>query len=114
MPAPYLQLISGSQEVATTLVVLAGGQNVIPAYTPLMVDTTTGKFLVWNGLKSGEAVYLTAAEINATSDVNAQVYKSGTFNIDVIKWPLNGTTELTQAQKLAAFAGSALSAQPLS
>lgn len=117
MPAPYLQLISGTQEVCTTMVTVAGGQDVIPAYTPLMVDTSTGLFLIWDGTSSGEAVCLTSCTIDASVTVNAQVYKSGTFNIDVINWPSepdsNGVTELTQAQKLAAFAGSAVSAQPL-
>ncbi|MCU0144860.1 head decoration protein [Klebsiella pneumoniae] len=126
METPYLQLLSGTQQVATTMVAIAGGQGEIPAYTPLMVDAAQGLFKVWDGAASGDAVYLTASGdavyltasvIDATDEVNAQVYKCGTFNIDVINWPTvtteDATTELTQAQKLAAFAGSAVSAQPL-
>lgn len=117
METPYLQLLSGTQQVATTMVAIAGGQGEIQAYTPLMVDAAQGLFKVWDGAASGDAVYLTASVIDATDEVNAQVYKCGTFNIDVINWPTvtteDATTELTQAQKLAAFAGSAVSAQPL-
>lgn len=72
---------------------------------------------MWDGAASGNAVYLTASVIDATDEANAQVYKCGTFNIDVINWPTvtteDATTELTQAQELAAFSGSAVSAQPL-
>ena len=82
-----------------------------------MVDAAQGLFKVWDGAASGNAVYLTASVIDATDEANAQVYKCGTFNIDVINWPTvtteDATTELTQAQELAAVSGSAVSAQPL-
>lgn len=118
MSSPYFQLIAGTQEVCTTMVVIAGGQGVIPSLTPLQVELDSGLFFVWDGKSAGAAVYLTTNEVNAASEVNAQVYKSGTFNIDVLSWPKvkdesNNDIDLTTAQKLAAFAGHCVSAQPL-
>lgn len=118
MSAPYLELFSGTQEVSTTMISLAGGQGVIPAFTPLQVEPLTGLFVVWDGSASGTAVYLTAGNIDTAVQTNTQVYKSGTFNTDVINWPVvddgaGGQIPLTLTQKLAAFAGNCVSAQPL-
>ncbi|ELY4671749.1 hypothetical protein SM021_002354 [Cronobacter muytjensii] len=44
MEIPYLQLYPGTQQVATTMVTIAGCQGEIPAYTPLMVDAAQGLF----------------------------------------------------------------------
>ncbi len=37
MPAPYIQLIAGTQELSSTLVHLADSGD-IPAFTPLMMN----------------------------------------------------------------------------
>lgn len=104
----YNQIFAGTAEVTTCQAVLTGG--VIPAFTPLMIDVTTGAALPWAGAHPKEAVYLTAHDVDATSAKAVQVYRSGIFNIDVINWP-EGVTTLSK--KLSAFAGSGIAVQPL-
>ncbi|WP_371337477.1 head decoration protein [Klebsiella quasipneumoniae] len=104
----YNQIFAGSAEVSSCQTVLTGG--IIPAFTPLMIDPTTGVSLPWDGVNPQQAVFLTPCEIDATTTKTVQVYRSGIFNIDVVNWP-ESVTMLTQ--KLSAFAGSGIAVQPL-
>ncbi|MCY1701341.1 head decoration protein [Lelliottia sp. SL45] len=109
MGVPYSELYSGTAEVSTTLACLLNTGN-IPAFTPLMVEPTSGLVTPWDGVNAGAAVYLTSFAIDTANQRRAQVYKTGTFNADIVNWPENVTTF---EKKLSAFAGSALSVQPL-
>lgn len=109
MPVPYAELFAGSDEVSTTLVPI-GGEDIIPALTPLMLEPVSKTIVAWNGDNSGQASFISPFEIDPSTQNYVQVYKSGTFNMDVINWPESVTTT---DQKLTAFVGSALSVQPL-
>ncbi|MCL9783656.1 head decoration protein [Vibrio sp. S4M6] len=76
-----------------------------PVLTPLMADTTEPDTLVkWDGV-AGKEIALSAcvADAPASNEIKA-VIVSGTYRISYINWP-NG---LTDAQKRAAFLGTAL------
>ncbi|EEZ4278546.1 head decoration protein [Escherichia coli] len=107
MPTPYTQLLSGTQEVVSTLACFASAGE-IKARTPLM-QNGTGLMVEWDGTP-GKAVYLTISEINTATKTRAQVYKCGIFNIDEINWP---DTADTFEKKISAFVGSGISVQPL-
>ncbi|MCY1696639.1 head decoration protein [Lelliottia sp. SL45] len=109
MGVPYSELYSGTAEVSTTLACLLNTGN-IPAFTPLMVEQTSGLVTPWDGVNAGAAVYLTCFNIESNVQNRVQVYKTGTFNVDIVNWPESVTT---LEKKLSAFAGSALSVQPL-
>lgn len=111
MTTPYSEIFSGTAEVSTTLVFFANS-GVIPAFTPLMLEPVNGIMVPWDGKNSGNAVFLTPHAIDTTTQRRAQVYKSGTFNVDVINWPVTDPV-LTLEKKIAAFAGAGLSVQPL-
>ncbi len=104
-------IVAGSDDIATTEVVIASGQN-LAQYTPIGQVTATGKFVVWApGATDGseKAVYLTANAIDASAaDVSSQVYKAGTFNTDLVE-----LGAATAAQKLACFVGTPISLQTL-
>ncbi|EKZ5694341.1 head decoration protein [Klebsiella pneumoniae] len=108
MPAPYIQLIAGTQELSSTLVHLADSGD-IPAFTPLMMNAD-GLLVPWDGVSAGKAVYLTPHLISSGTQKTAQVYKTGIFNIDAVNWPKSVTEE---AARMAAFIGSGVSVQPL-
>ncbi|EJS3010427.1 head decoration protein [Salmonella enterica] len=108
MTAPYLQLIAGTQEVTSTLVYLSGTEA-MPSFTPLMMNAD-GTMVAWDGVESGKAIYLTPHAIDPTKQPRVMVYKTGIFNIEVIHWPDSVTTD---QKKIAAFAGSGISVQPL-
>lgn len=110
MSAPYKEIVAGGEPPVTTLGILAGGQGVIPALTPLVQDATNGALVVWDGTNAGQAVYVTAFSIDATSQTQAQVYKSGVLNVDALNWPKSVTT---LSARVAAFVGSPISVQPL-
>ncbi|NTZ38149.1 head decoration protein [Enterobacter sp. JMULE2] len=109
MGVPYPEIYSGTAEVSTTLVCLSGSGS-IPQFTPLMIEPTSGLMTPWDGVNAGAAVYLTCFNIESNAQSRAQVYKTGTFNVDIVNWPESVTT---LEKKLSAFAGSALSVQPL-
>ncbi|EOV0286492.1 head decoration protein [Salmonella enterica] len=108
MSAPYLQLVAGTQEITSTLVYLSGTEA-MPAFTPLMMNAD-GAMVPWDGTESGKAIYLTPHAIDPTKQPRAMVYKTGIFNIELIKWPESVTTD---QKKAASFAGSGISVQPL-
>lgn len=108
MAAPYLQIISGTQELVSTLAHFADSGE-IPAFTPLMM-TDAGLMVPWDGEESGKAVYLTPHIIDTSLQSTAKVYKAGIFNTEIINWPESVTPEHKRA---AAFVGSGISVQPL-
>lgn len=103
-------LITGSDSVATTEGTLAAGQ-MLARLAPLGQNSTTGEFHLWApAATNGTEVATRIAPIKADTTVGAvkqQLYKSGTFNPDLIAWP-DGTTEV---QKLTAFVGTPISLQ---
>ena len=89
-------------EPETTPVTIAADQ-VIPARTPLKLNTTSGEYEVADATAS-KAVRMTAYAIDTTGAAKeAQVYKQGQFNIDLVNWPAaaDNTTK-----KTLMFAGS--------
>ncbi|EHI7916604.1 head decoration protein [Salmonella enterica] len=108
MSVHYPQLIAGTQELTSTLVYLSGTEA-IPAFTPLMMNAD-GAMVPWDGVESGKAIYLTPHAIDPTKQPRAMVYKTGIFNIELIHWP---DAVATEQKKIAAFAGSGISVQPL-
>lgn len=89
-------------EPETTPVIIAADQ-VIPARTPLKLNTTTGEYEIADATAQ-KAVRMTAYAIDTTGAAKgAQVYKQGQFNIGLVNWPV---TADTAAKKTLMFAGS--------
>jgi hypothetical protein len=107
----YDSIRSGSDHVATTSVIITSGQN-LEKYEPIGQVTATGKFIrSLPGANDGSQipVYLTPFAIDATAgDKRVQVLKSGTFDTAQIVFDAS----YTDAQKLTAFVGTAISLQP--
>lgn len=80
--------------------------QVFPALTPLMVDTTNKESLVkWDGT-AGKAVVLSACKAqNEAQDELKSVIVSGIYRISELNWP----DGLSDAEKRAAFQGTAIS-----
>jgi TRAP-type mannitol/chloroaromatic compound transport system substrate-binding protein len=112
MLEPYINedITSGCDAIATTSVTILSGQN-LAANTPLGQITASGKFTECktdanNG--SQTARYLTAQAIDATGgDVQAQVYKAGTFDPEMVLFDAS----FSAAEKLIAFVGTPISLQ---
>lgn len=106
----YDDITSGSDQIATTQVTILSGQ-VLAANTPIGQVTATGKFVnsvrtAVNG--SQNPTYITAVAIDATAaDVQAQVYKAGTFDPEKLNWDASHT----DVSKLTAFVGTPISLQ---
>ena len=107
----YDGVVAGSDQVSTTEAIITSGEN-LAARTPLGMVTATGKLVAWapgaaNG--SEKAVYLTVDAVDATGgDISTQVYKAGTFNVDMVE-----LGAATAAQKLNCFVGTPISLQAL-
>lgn len=110
MGANYVELLAGSEALTTTLGLFVSSGDVIPALTPLMLSAQSNALVAWDGEASGQAIYVSAFQVDTASQTSAQVYKTGTLNVDALNWPENVTT---LAAKMAAFAGSGVSVQPL-
>lgn len=106
----YDDVTSGSDEIATTSVIIASGQT-LGALAPIGQVTATGKFVLSESDASNgsqKPVYITAQEIDASSgDVNTQVFKAGTFDPEMLAWD----DSFTAPQKLTAFVGTPISLQ---
>lgn len=76
-----------------------------PAMTPLMLDTSTRKLVVWDGTTDGAAVGILAVAADQTS-TTLTFYKSGTFRYEDVLWPEAASDE---TKKRTAFAGTAIS-----
>ena len=108
MATPFLQIISDTQELVSTLAHFADSGEV-PAFTPLMMNDD-GLMVPWDGVGAGKAVYLTPHIIDTALQRTAKVYKAGIFNTSIVNWPEGIETE---QQRAAAFVGSGVSVQPL-
>ncbi|EGO5721957.1 head decoration protein, partial [Escherichia coli] len=76
-----------------------------PTMTPLMLDTSTRKLVVWDGTTDGAAVGILAVAADQTS-TTLTFYKSGTFRYEDVLWPEAASDE---TKKRTAFAGTAIS-----
>jgi hypothetical protein len=110
-PFSYATLIAGSDSVSTTEGTIASGEN-LAANTPLGMVTATGKLVIRApGAADGseKAVRMTVNAVDATAgDVSTQLYKTGTFNVDLVE-----LGAATAAQKLTCFVGTPISLQAL-
>jgi len=106
----YDHITSGSDEIATTSVVIASGA-ILAANTPIGQVTSTGKFVECNPSATNGSetpVYITTVAVDASGgDVNSQVFKAGTFDPDKLEWNAN----FTATTKLLAFVGTPISLQ---
>lgn len=102
--------VTGNETPATMLITIATGLT-LAARTPLGQVTASGHFVAWApGASDGSQIAsaITAFDINTSGGAAAkQVYKSGTFNPDLVTWP-GGATDL---QKALAFTRSPISLQ---
>ncbi|WMY72732.1 head decoration protein [Buttiauxella selenatireducens] len=105
------ELVAGTEALVTTLGIFSPGNGVIPALSPLMLDEESGALVVYDGAKVGKAIYVSTFSVDTDSKSQAQVYKCGVLNVDALNWP---ETVSTLSQRVAAFAGSGISVQPLS
>lgn len=98
-----VRVFSGS-DPAYTAVGAVLFTDVTPALTPLMLEATQGVLVPWDGINAGQAVAVLALEHNGVSSTGSY-YKTGTFDISVILWPVG----VTDIKKRNAFVGSAIS-----
>lgn len=102
--------ITGSQPYYTALGTVASGED-LPERTPLGQVTASGKFIAWDPAAvdgSEVALRLSLYAVDATAaDKAAQMITGGSFNPDLVNWPVGATA----AQKLTAFAGTPISLQ---
>lgn len=92
MPTPYTQLLSGTQELVSTLACFASAGE-IKARTPLM-QNGAGLMVEWDGTP-GKAVYLTISDIN-TATKTAHRFISAGF---LISMKLTGLIQRTRSRK---------------
>ena len=102
--------VTGNETPATMLVTIATGQT-IAARTPIGQVAASGHYIAWlPGASDGSqvAVAITAFDVDTTSGGAAakQVYKSGTFNPELVAWPT-----ATDLQKALSFTRSPISLQ---
>lgn len=104
-PAPF-QLFAGDAPVITQPDTIAQDAVVIPQYTPLTRDATSGKLkraTVTSGTPD-KVCAITSYAVDATGgDVYKSNYTGGYFNTDAIAWPAAFTTEL---QKQTSVSGT--------
>ncbi|EIX7353023.1 head decoration protein [Escherichia coli] len=96
--------IFAGNDTAFTAVGCSGITVATPAMTPLMLDETSGKLVVWDGQKAGTAVGVLALAL-AGSESTLTYYKSGTFATESLVWP----DSVDAVKKNNAFVGSAIS-----
>lgn len=106
----YEVWVTGSDVAATTSGVLASGENVAKR-TPLGQVTATGKFIAWDPAAvdgSGKAVRMSAVATDASAaDAATAMIKSGTYNPELVNWPVG----VTDIEKALAFVGTPISLQ---
>ena len=102
---------TGSEPVQTTESVLAAGQGVVPARTPIGIVTATGEWKVSdlaNNDGSEVATRMTAFEVDTTVARAVSTYKVGTFNPELVNWH---TSFNDAVKKALAFVGTPISLQ---
>ena len=95
----------GNSDPAHTAIAPGGLSAKTPAMTPLMLDGTTRKLVVWDGTTDGAAVGILAVAADQTS-TTLTFYKSGSFRYEDVLWPEAASDE---TKKRTAFAGTAIS-----
>ena len=102
--------VTGSEPVETTEVVVASGLT-IAAREVLAMNKSTGKVVKFDNAGSNganQAVFIAPYAIDSTGgEVSTMVYKSGTFNPELIVW----ANAASDAVKASAFAGTPISLQ---
>lgn len=101
----FTQWKTGHRPITTNTVTLASGQGVLPEKTPLGQNSTTGAYHKWAPAASDgtqKAVAILQAEVDATTSVQANVWDGGSFNPEMVAWPVGATA----AQKATAFVGT--------
>ncbi|KFC09040.1 head decoration protein [Trabulsiella guamensis ATCC 49490] len=97
------RVFAGNDE-AHTAKASSGITVATPALTPLMLNTTSGKLVVWDGAASGTAVGVLALALEGTEQI-LTYYKSGTFATESLVWP----TGVDAVKKANAFVGCSIS-----
>ncbi|UMR98617.1 head decoration protein [Escherichia coli] len=96
--------VFAGNDPAYTATGCSGITEATPALTPLMLDETSGKLVVWDGQKAGTAVGILVLALAGT-ETTLTYYKSGTFATTALCWP-EGVADPVKA---GAFVGSAIS-----
>ncbi|HCM1954439.1 TPA: head decoration protein [Salmonella enterica subsp. salamae serovar 9,46:z4,z24:z39:z42] len=96
--------IFAGNDPAYTTTGMSGITAVTPELTPLMLDETSGKLIVWDGQKAGTAVGVLTLPLTGTETL-LTCWKSGTFATEALRWP----ESVDAVKKANAFAGSAIS-----
>lgn len=104
--------ILGPDQPVTAVGTLKSGTTVT-RLTPVAIDSDDPSlFVVWDGYTDA-ALGLAAFDLTASSDTEFSYYAKGSFRSSAIPWPQipTGTTprDMTEAEKQAAFAGTAIS-----
>ncbi|GHL51465.1 hypothetical protein ECZU29_63150 [Escherichia coli] len=89
----------GNSDPAHTATAPGGLSAKAPAMTPLMLDTTTRKLVVWDGTTDGAAVGILAVAADQTS-TTLTFYKSGTFRYEDVLWPEAASDETKNGPRL--------------
>lgn len=101
----FEQFKTGGRPITTNKVTLASGQGIVAARSALGQNSTTGFYHKWNPAATDgtqRAVALLIADTDTTAAADANVWDSGTFNVDLVVW--SGSP--TAAQKATAFVGT--------
>ncbi|HAY0219015.1 TPA: head decoration protein [Escherichia coli] len=96
--------IFAGNDPAHTATGVSGITSATPALTPLMLDDSSGRLIVWDGQKAGTAVGVLTLPLTGTESV-LTFYKTGTFATDALCWP----DDVNEVVKSGAFVGSAIS-----
>ncbi|MDM3447999.1 head decoration protein [Citrobacter sp. Cb027] len=96
--------VFAGNDSAHTAVGNSGITSATPALTPLMLDSSSGKLIAWDGNVAGTAVGVLALDLAGT-ETSLTYYKTGTFATESLKWPLS----VDEVKKANAFVGSAIS-----
>ena len=102
--------ILGPDQQITAIGTLKAG-TAVTRLAPVMTDDT-GLFVPWDG-SAGTAVGLAAFDLAAADDMGFSYYAKGSFRSSSIPWPKitvdTTTRDMTDSEKQAAFAGTAIS-----
>lgn len=89
----------GNSDPAHTAIAPGGLSAKTPAMTPLMLDGTTRKLVVWDGTTDGAAVGILAVAADQTS-TTLTFYKSGSFRYEDVLWPEAASDETKKTDRV--------------
>jgi hypothetical protein len=95
----------GNSDPAHTASAPGGLTGLTLPMTPLMLNAETGKLIVWDGEKAGDAAGILAISADQNSK-QLTFYKSGSFRIEDVLWPESLQDD---TKKRNAFAGTPIS-----